>query len=179
MRTLLVTLQKALILIPMLLAFGSRMAQAQNTPSFEIAAVYNGMPRVLGRSCVGFGGTVSFNLNGWLGGVGDVGACWTGHSGSFDTRTNFLFGPRVSYRRTVTPYAQVLFGALHVSSSQTFNAIKGNAFALTAGTGFEFRLTDRFAIRLIQAEFMKSYFDAGDREDVRIQSGLVFSIGKK
>ena len=44
---------------------------------------------------------------------------------------------------------------------------------MTIGAGLDIRITDRFAIRLIQPEYLNAA-----REEFRIQTGVVFALGK-
>ena len=156
-------------LLPLLLALAPH-ARAQVTPKMEIGAAFNVISHLFG-DCKGLAGTAAFNVNSWFGVVGDLSGCKDGPSGSRYTALYYLAGPRVSYRRTFTPYAQVLFGGAHLNSR--------DASALTVGFGVEVKLNDRVGIRLIQPEYLRTRFSTGDREDLRVQTGIVFALGKK
>ena len=119
---------RVVLVLTILVAAGST-AMAQQAPRMEIAGVYINTSGIFGPTCHGGGGTISFNMNHWLGFVGDVTGCrekteaFSG-SGFFASRpevrgTEFLYliGPRVSYWRRLTPYVQVLAGGTHLSSS--------------------------------------------------------------
>src|SRR6478672_3885392 len=91
-------------------------AAAEEVPKFGTYLGYeyvrfNSATNVPAFSANGAGGQFIFNFNHWLSGVADVGAVHNGNIGGFHldtTATNFLFGPRVSLRRSrVTPYFQV------------------------------------------------------------------------
>jgi outer membrane protein OmpA-like peptidoglycan-associated protein len=105
----------------------------------------------------------------------------------------YLFGPRLSFRNhsTVTPFAQVLFGAAH-AEQVTLSGCTGSscaplpaqtAFAMTAGGGFDIRLARHISIRAIQAEYLMTRFSdpttgAGNTQnDLRLSAGLLFRLG--
>jgi opacity protein-like surface antigen/outer membrane protein OmpA-like peptidoglycan-associated protein len=148
--------------------------------------------------------SIAFNFNRYLGIVGDFG-------GFNDTELNlmgtnphrvpdssgtvytYLIGPRLSFRNNgrITPFAQVLFGGVH-ASEVTLSGCTGGActllpsedtFALTAGGGVDIRVHRRFAIRIIQAEYLMTRFEnrtTGDtamQNDIRLSSGIVFLFG--
>ena len=162
-----------LIILATLLVIGCRPAFAQdNVPQIEIAAVYTAIPRFWSDTCHGAGASLTFNVRSWFGVVGDVGACGRQNAAvASDTQFTYLVGPRVSYRRTFTPYAQILVGGAHASANSTGNEFRGNAFAMTFGVGVDLHITDRFAIRLIQPEYLRT-----TRDDFRVQTGVVFAL---
>ena len=153
--------------------------------------------------------SVAFNLNRYLGVVGDFGGFddtqlrLGGTAGiasavvdSSGTVFTYLLGPRLSYRNSsrVTPFAQLLFGAIHASdvtiSSSTGCTGAGctpllseTSFAMTAGGGVDLRIHHHLAIRLIQAEYLMTRFDSltsgtsASQNDVRLSSGIVFRFG--
>jgi opacity protein-like surface antigen len=167
------------------MAFGADRAIAQDTSKFEIAGLYTAIPELFGPTCHGAAGSVSYNMNRWLSAVGEISGCsGTGPSGfgfAGPSTTHkwftYLAGPRVSYRRRLTPYAHMLFGGAHVSNDNDSSVIRGNAFALTIGVGVDLRLSDRFALRLFQPEYLRTnYGSEVNRADLRIQSGVVFTL---
>src|SRR6185295_14194900 len=112
----------------------SQAGNAQEVPTAEIAGVYSVILGA-GSSCNGGGGIASLNVNRWFGAVADVNGCRTKFSVFGGTATNsrftYLFGPRVSYRsHRLTPYAQVLIGGAHASSTLSPSGFQGNGFAL-------------------------------------------------
>jgi outer membrane protein OmpA-like peptidoglycan-associated protein len=108
-----------------------------------------------------------------------------------------LVGPRVSFRNhdRFTPFLQVLGGIAH-ADDVNLNACslpiyacrplpEETAFAMTAGGGLDYRLNHRFALRLLQAEFLLARFrnptsltgDRGWQSNVRLSAGLVIRFG--
>jgi len=150
--------------------------------------------------------SVAFNLNHFLGLVGDFGGFadselnLTGPGANperiADSGGNaftYLFGPRFSYRRheRFVPFAQVLFGGIH-ASPVTLSGCTGttciplpsqNAFALTAGGGLDLKIHHHLSLRLVQAEYLMTRFadpmtgDGNTQNDIRLSAGLVIGMG--
>jgi len=148
--------------------------------------------------------SLAYNFNRYLGLAADFGGLndtWlllegTGGVASVDDQVEsgtvftFLAGPRLSYRNhsRVTPYAQVLFGVIHASDVEICAAIcpglpAETDFALTAGAGVDIKVRRRFAIRLLQAEYLMTGFknrstdSSATQNDMRLSSGIVFRFG--
>jgi hypothetical protein len=150
--------------------------------------------------------SVAFNLNRYLGLVGDFGGfnetrlliaagnppVGTGPYEAVDggSAYTFLGGPRLSLRNHTrfTPFVQGLFGEMHttqVSLCPTCTSIlpAQSAFALAAGGGLDIRLTHRIAIRAVQGEYFMTRFDnlatgkSSSQADARLSTGLVFRFG--
>ncbi len=183
----------------------SATAAAQKAPKTEVFLGYSYVWVRPGRfgSNGGFntnGGSLSlaFNLNNFLGVVGDVGIY---HRRPNANAVSYLFGPRLSVRRNnkITPYGQVLFGGAHVSglASSSGGLESGNAFAMTVGWGVDAKLSPHLGLRLIQAEYFMTKFrqfsspthcffgfpcfsttDSRQQNNVRLSAGVVFRFGK-
>ena len=149
--------------------------------------------------------SIAFNLNRYLGLVGDfggfdasqinltgAGASPSGTVNASGTAYTYMAGPRLSYRRhRITPFAQALFGGIH-ASQVTLSGCTGalctplpteNAFAMTAGGGLDLRVQRHISIRMVQAEYLMTRFanlNTGNRDtqnDMRLSTGLVFGFG--
>ena len=150
--------------------------------------------------------SIAFNLNRYLGLVGDFGGFdaselqLTGAganparvSNASGTAFTYMAGPRLSFRKydRITPFAQVLFGGIHVSEV-TLSGCAGalctplpteNSFALTAGGGIDLRVHRHIDLRLVQAEYLMTNFAnlntgvRGTQNDIRLSSGLVLGFG--
>jgi opacity protein-like surface antigen len=127
----------------------------------------------------GGSGQFAYNANNWLGIVGDLGGYYTSNgfgSGLF----SYLFGPRIDFRAhgKVTPFAQILFGGtrtIDISPSQ-------NAFAMTVGGGVDFKISEHFAIRPFQTEYLLTKFtvNANKRQNnFRYSAGIIFRFGSR
>ena len=151
--------------------------------------------------------SVAFNLNRYLGLVGDFGGFKASElqltgaganparvANAGGTAFTYMAGPRISFRKydRFTPFAQALFGGVH-ASEVTLSDCSGalckplpveNSLAMTAGGGLDLRVHHHISVRLIQAEYMMTRFadlSTGDRKtqnDMRLSSGLVFGFGE-
>ncbi len=178
-----------------------------DTPRVDLSAGYSfwrAVPISAGnRIAWTHGGTasVAYNLNDWLGVVGEFGAFRVTRSGTAASNIvaahgdvfSYLFGPRVSFRHDrFTPFVQVLLGGVNASQVTLSGCTVGcaslagdDAFAMTAGGGLDVKLSHRFAIRLIQAEYLMTRFpdattnteDKITQNNVRLSAGLVVHFG--
>jgi outer membrane protein OmpA-like peptidoglycan-associated protein len=178
-----------------------------NTPRVDLSGGYSfwrAVPFNAGnRIAWTHGGTasVAYNLNDWLGVVGEFGGYRVTRSGSTASNIvsahgdvfSYLFGPRVSFRHDrFTPFVQVLLGGVNASQVKLSSCTVGcaslagdDAFAMSAGGGLDVKLSHRLAIRLIQAEYLMTRFpDATTntehkitQNNVRLSAGLVVHFG--
>ena len=129
----------------------------------------------------GGSGAVAFNVNPWLGVVGDFGV----YSGSPGIPgligETYTFGPRFSYRRwnRLVPFAQAVIGGAHANSTNGGFLGANNAFAFGGGGGGDLGLdhAGRFALRG-QMEFLDFRTRPGSTGTVRLSAGIVFRLGK-
>jgi opacity protein-like surface antigen/outer membrane protein OmpA-like peptidoglycan-associated protein len=192
---------------------GAARYTQNKTPKVELFLGYSyfrGLPTyAAGNRMVELNGgtaSVAFNLNRYLGLVGDF-------AGFRDTQLNltglganpprvadssgsvftYLFGPRLSYRKweRVTPFAQALFGGVHASQVKLSGCTgtlctplpTQNAFAFTAGGGLDIKVQRHLAIRVVQAEYMMTRFAdvttgaSNSQNDLRLSAGLVLRFG--
>lgn len=167
---------------------------AVSTPRFEFALGYNYIDANAppsGCACFGMNGgflSADYQLRNWLGVTGKFTANHASNISDLGqglTLMTFLGGPRVSlpYRR-ITPYAEVLFGGAHASDSYfpsetTGSTTSATSFALSAGGGVDFHLTDLLAIRLIDAQYLRTGFPNGAddlQHHLQLGAGIVFKF---
>lgn len=129
--------------------------------------------------------SVAYHFNNWLSGVADFGGYTNsnvlGTSGD-STLSTYLFGPRVSYRHysRVTPFGEVLFGVAHTGSSFLNSNNSQNAFAMTVGGGFDYRLTSHWSLRPAKVDYLLTRFnefgtpDRQTQNNLRVSTGVVF-----
>jgi len=181
-------MRKSLWALALLTIFAFALpAKAQNeTPKAELYAGY-GYLRVndLGDAYNfnGGSGQFAYNASDWLGIVGDLGGYYTS-SGFRAGLFSYLFGPRINFRGRglrghgkVTPFAQVLFGGAHSIDNSPLNA-----FAMTAGGGIEYKISEHFAIRPVQAEYLLTKFMNGvnnRQNSFRYSAGIVLRFGTR
>jgi len=214
----------AIFLIPaLLLRAGEAAAQAstatpitngqnRDTPKFELFLGYSYLravpaPAAGNRLMWMNGGSTSlaYNLNHYLGIVGDFGAYTNsqirfqgGYGSTVDVDNgnvgafSYLFGPRISLRNhgRITPFVQALFGGIHANevtlANCTFSCTllpEEDTFAWTAGGGLDIKVRRHLAIRIIQAEYLMTRFQdystglTASQNDMRLSSGIVFRFG--
>jgi outer membrane protein OmpA-like peptidoglycan-associated protein len=171
---------------------------------------FNSATNVPAFSANGGGGQFVYNFNGWLGGVADVGAVHSrniGGVGLDTTIANFLFGPRLSIRKSkhVTPYFQVLWGGVYATSSTRVNItpladlglppiIPGQpitarfgasqtAFAMTAGGGIDIKINRHLTFRPIAVDYYLTRLqnlrsdNDNNQNNIRYSTGFTFWFG--
>jgi len=157
-------------------------------------------------NCAGGGGTLAYNFTKMFGIAADLGACkffgdTLGLGNTIDgNQFTFLFGPRLTFRNHTrfTPFFDLGFGGDRLSASckntagNCLTAFGGGtysktAFALTVGGGFDIKLTKRFSLRPIQAEYLYTRFgndcalavcnNNNNQNSFRLKSGIVIGWG--
>jgi len=171
-------------------------AQEGSTPAFETGVNYswlhvNSANYDYQRTGNGGSGYFEYNLNRLVGLVGDFGGYANTRTEINDKALTYLFGPRFNWRHSrLNPYVQFLFGGAYAWSGPGNNSTTQNAFATAAGGGFDYRLTNRVAIKPIQVEYVTTQFDSarlggtnrsfGDHQnDIRYSAGVVFRFGER
>ena len=180
-------------------AVSARPAAAQAAPTpekplrGELALDYTYL-----RSNAPPGGCTCFNLNGgsvtlaWpvkqgsFAAVGDIAVAHAGAiagSGYSLTLSTFTIGarylPRVG-KSPVQPFGQALVGLAHSSGSLVQGnspaaANAGAAFAANLGGGLDLRVSRRFSIRLVEADYLLTTVDNGSnnhQNNLRINTGV-------
>ncbi len=176
-------------LLAVLAIFGVT-ARAQDTPKADVFLGYSYLrfnpstAGVVGASLNGGSASVAYNASSWLSGVADFGGYHSGNlfgSGASGTLSTYLFGPRVSYRHSgrVTPFGEVLFGVAHGSADIAGTSASDTRFAMSLGGGFDYRLSDHFAVRPVKVDYLMSRFpetatSAQTQNNLRVSTGVVF-----
>jgi hypothetical protein len=132
-----------------LLLLASLNAAAQDNSKVDVFGGYSYLryTPVSGTSVTNFNGgvgSISYNMNGWIGVVGEVAGYHNGSVNGSIVSANvvtYLFGPKVFVNAgKVTPFAQVLFGGAHASASDSGASASENAFAATLGGGLDWNV---------------------------------------
>jgi hypothetical protein len=171
-------------------------AAQQEAPRVEVFGGYTYLQSNLlpGCNCFhvnGATGSVNFNVNDWFGLTAQAGVARTGNVRSTGLNLQvftYQFGPRVTYRREQgTAFGHVLVGGGRASGSlyrQQLSGViltgKSDALTLTVGGGVDVNLSDRFALRAFQADWLHTRFANGsnDRQNsFRLSTGVVFRFG--
>jgi opacity protein-like surface antigen len=151
---------------------------------FNVNANVLGIPPSATYNGTGGGGQLEYNVNRWLGVVGDLGGFYATSSGNGSFAGGvftYLLGPRVNLKRgKFTPFVQALFGGVRTTDGIAQSTGPENNFAMTAGGGIDFKVSRHISIRPIQAEYFMTKIpdDLNNRQDnLRIGAGVVFRLG--
>ena len=175
----------------------NRHAWGLLTPRFEVAGMFsyvNFCPCSFKNfNELGATGSFAYNVNKWLGIVGEVGGYTFNRQyyvlnpdNSYTQATiygnmqTYLFGPRLNLRRFdhFVPFAEVLFGAARGSQQMTGDSSQ-TAFAMAVGGGVDVVLTKYVAWRFFQADYLMTNFSGsllspdGRQNNFRIGTGVV------
>jgi opacity protein-like surface antigen len=181
---------KLLVSLLAVLSLFGVTARAQETPKVDVFAGYSYLrfnpstPGVSSFSLNGGSASIAYNANSWLSGVADFGGYHNGNilnSGVDGTLSTYLFGPRVSYRHSdrITPFGEVLFGVVRATASIAGTSGSDTRFAMSVGGGFDYKLSDHFAIRPVKVDYLLSRFpetgtNAQTQNNLRVSTGVVF-----
>lgn len=188
-------------------------AGAQGAPKAEVFGGYSysrveGSSGISGINLNGWNASVTGNVNSWFG----VTADFSGHYGSPNatslSRHSFLFGPKLTYRGNdkVNPFVHALVGVVraHRGISPPGPIIpqvppaSESALGISIGGGVDYKVNERFAIRLVQADYLLTRFkessgivciqsittpcpatQAGTQNNVRLSFGVVWRFGSR
>ena len=174
---------RAFLLISLMLL--SLLAQAQETPKAELFGGYS----YAGTGSNGFDASVAGNLNNWFGLVAD----FSGQYSRFDDQGltekirnhSFLFGPQFSLRRSkrVVPFVHALFGVSHLKTETNefgpLLSFSDTTFGMALGGGLDVGVSDHLAIRVFQADYLRTSFFDSTQSKGRISVGIVLRLGRK
>lgn len=149
---------------------------------FNINYLSNGLPATDNYNGNGGTGELVYNPTNWLGVVGDAGAFWATNANAYGAALPYLFGPRLNFRRRFfTPFAQVLFGGIVTSSGiQTLGW--QSHFALATGGGIDFKISRRFSLRPVQAQYFLTKIPDGinnRQNNFQISTGISLLLGRR
>lgn len=157
-----------------MLMFFAVLVHGQDTPVAEIAVGYSNI-QVKNSETTANGGSssVAFNVNRWLGAVGDFGLYHSSVVGPGLAAGSYAFGPRVSYRHwgVTTPFAQVVFGGLrYANNGLTFDT--GGGVDISASRGA------RFALRP-QVDYVRFHANGNWINTARLGVGVAFRVRRR
>ena len=170
----------------------------ENPPRAEVALEYSNL-----RSNAPPGGCGRFNLNGGSASfawsfkpasqfalVGDLTAAHSSgiSSASYDLLlSTYTVGARYRPRlghSPLEPFGHLLVGAAHTSGSLVSGPNVANAdvaFATNLGGGLDLRVSQRFSVRLVEADYLVTTIDNGGnnhQNSLRLSAGVVLRFGK-
>lgn len=175
------------------------MAQEVSTPQVEVGLNYSfnrispngGLPAYNANG--GFT-DLEYNLTRTLGVVADLGVNYVGTPNGIsvkDTTFEYLFGPRVNFRRhgRWNPYAQALFGQERFSNGfapgtpGTYTGAAQSNFAMALGGGLDIAVSHTLSLRPIEVDYMPLQIGYGNQRftqnDFRYAAGVVLRLGAK
>jgi opacity protein-like surface antigen len=176
-------MRRAFLLVAVVLSV-SFSALGQETPKAELFGGY----AYAGSGSNGFDASIAGNVNDWFGVVGEVGGQYsTLHDQGFTEKIrshSFLFGPRFSARqKRVVPFVHALFGVSNVKTETNefgpLVSFSDTSFAMALGGGLDVKVNDRFAIRVVQIDYVQTHFFGETQNKGRIAAGIVLRFGKK
>ena len=166
-------------------------ALAQDRPKAELFGGYSFLNTndLVELNLNGWNASMAANVNDWLG----IAADFSGHygkpsffgfvptSGLSTNVHSFLFGPRVTYRghSNVIPFGHALFGVSRGYANIFGVNYSDSSFAMAFGGGVDFKLSDRVAIRMIQADYVQTRLASDRQNNARLSAGIVFRIGSE
>jgi hypothetical protein len=123
-----------------------------------------------------------------LGVAGDLGVVHTGQVNGANyglTLTTFAAGPRVRLPgKRLQTFGQALFGIAHGSGSQfpsgNILVSSANSFALDLGGGADYSISNRFSLRAVQLDYLRTSFPnilSGWQNNLRIGVGVTVRFG--
>ena len=160
-------------------------SKAQDTPKVELFGGYS----YAGSGSNGFDVSAAGNVNDWLGLVADFGGQYTrlddqGFTEKIRTHS-ILFGPRFSLRRSkrVVPFVHALFGVAYLKTETNefgpLLSFSDTSFGIALGGGLDVGVSDHLAIRVFQADYLRTSFFDGTQSKGRISVGVVWRLGRK
>jgi hypothetical protein len=185
----------------LIVAFGG-VCFAQNTPQWEVFTgysfqradvreYYKSTPIVYTFrhhyvNMNGFEASVTENMNRWFGGTLDFSAHFkTPQVLGVSNRERIysvFYGPQFSYRKSSlgTAFAHVLLGGTHtgVSVEPTGPHASDFSFSFALGGGVDLTLTNKAAVRILQADYLRTSALGTNQNSYRLSAGMLFRLGK-
>lgn len=161
-------------------------ASAQDAPKAEIFGGYS-LLRNSGATFNGWNGQVTGNFNKWFGITADVSGNYKSESmtipGVGEAKANvdyynFLFGPKLTYRsERYEVFTHGLIGASHLKGGGSVAGIGASGSDTGLGVGFggglDYKLSDKFAVRVAQIDGIWSRFGGDWSRSFRYSGGVV------
>jgi hypothetical protein len=152
-------------------------AQSNRTPSVEVfggpSILRNGLSAPSYSLYGGWQAQANFNFSSYIGVTADFGGQYRSILGVRAQQYEYMFGPRVTLRgHRATLFAHGLVGG------NTFHAAGSSlhGFAAGVGGGLDYNIGNHFAIRVIQADYLKTRLSNQWFNDARIGVGIVLKF---
>ena len=177
-------IMRKIALLFILLALFSPLGFTEDTPKAEVFGGYQYSRVNIAGTGINFNGwnaSVTGNFNKYFGVAADFSGAYHSETGGSVNAYTYTFGPVLSlnHEGTINPFVHALFGGAHATLSASGVGSAGTSgFAMQMGGGADARISSRFAIRVIQADWVYYHFsDLGSQaslsKNVRISTGIV------
>jgi Outer membrane protein beta-barrel domain len=158
---------------------GFAEAQSHEQPAVEIfggaSVLRNGATAPSFSLYSGWQAEGSVNFNKYLGFTADFGGQYRSISGNRVSQYEYLFGPRVAARsHSGTVFVHALAGG---NTLKAFGR-STNGFAWGLGGGLDLNAGRHIAIRVIQADYLRTRVSNTWFNDARLGVGIVFKFGE-
>jgi hypothetical protein len=176
-------MKRILWIIPAILLFTITSHAQDVTPLWDLSGGYTYLKADLGGSNFHLNGATASsteNLNSWIGGRVQVSVYQGNEAGTTVSAQTVSYGPVFSYRhfKTVTPFVNVQFGAIHASQGYLGISQSAIKFAMLGGGGADIRINKIASVR-VEADYMLSHFLTLNQNNLQGTVGLVFRFGQK
>ena len=181
-------MRKSVVFASVAIAFLCQLALiAKDAPKVEIFGGYQYQHRPGADFFKGWNASVVGNVSDTFGIVADLGGSFktvkaSGISADV-TVYSLLFGPRFHSRYdSVTSFFHFLAGYSEISSSVDVSGFSGNVgaslggFAMATGGGFDVNVSEKIALRLMNADWMVSKINGCTKRGFRLSFGINFLI---
>jgi hypothetical protein len=185
-RTLTIKFLVGMAVATSILLICSPSVVAQEITRFDVYGGYSYL-RFDGRP-IGFASNP--NMNGWNAGgavnFGDSFSVVVDASGDYGSQVrayNFMVGPQYSWRfQKSRLFVQGLFGKAQNTvdiTQPTRNGFESVGRSVAAGGGYDWDLSPRFSIRVLQVDYLNTHTFGVSQNDIRASAGLVVHLGHR
>lgn len=143
-------------------------AAAQDYPKVEFFGAYQFTHVQPNFNANGWDTSLALNLTSWFGAKAD----FSGAHKRGENLFTFMFGPVFTLRKSenLTPFAHILLGNDYLTDSRS-----SSGFSMALGGGLDVKVSQEFAVRLVQADWLPLDFKSNwEKKNVRVSTGLVW-----
>ena len=120
----------------------------------------------------------------WLGLAADYSAHYGNVQGISEVHIQtYMAGPQISLPGAVSPFAHVLIGGAHQSTTSgttdsggVFTTASASSVAGAAGVGIDIKIFPHIAIRAIQFDYLLTHFNSSTQNEPRVSAGVVVAF---
>ena len=167
-------------------------SSSYSTPAYEVSGDFSYV-RARSNNSGGFNllggsGEFTYHVRNWLALTADGGGyVFRGFpAGVSSTMYTYAAGPRFTFRRyrRATPFVQALLGGGRLTASSDNVHAAENSVVMLAGGGIDVPVSQHFAIRAVQADYLLTRFSLANgssatQHNLRLSFGVVFRFGER